>query len=128
MVLYHYTSKEAFQEIFRTNLIHPSDPWTTMDASYGRGWYFTDMAPDKCDAWTVAYCWRSISEFKKVQCYLKYEIPDDILIKCRDHVYVLYSWNARIKYLEGKETPNCGKAPCFRCEVISNVKKFLGVV
>lgn len=126
MILYHYTTKAAFDEIMRTRNLLPTEPWTTMDKAHGHGWYFTDLAPDKCDAWTVAYCWRSISEFGKVQCHLKFDIPDDILKHCRDHVYMIAAWNDRIKYLEEKETQKCPKGPCMLCDVISRVKQFLG--
>lgn len=127
MLVYHYTSKSSFNDILRTAVLTPSDPWTTMDASYGHGWYFTDFPPDKCDAWTVAYCWRSISVFTKVECYLKFEIPDDILKHCRDHVYMISAWDDRIKYLEGKETPKCPKGPCLLCDAIASVKQFFGL-
>ena len=126
MILYHYTSKKSFDDILRTNSIIPSDPWTTMDASYGRGWYFTELPPDKCDAWTIAHCWRSVSVFSKVESYLKFDIPDDILKHCRDHVYMINGWDNRIKYIEGKETPKCSKAPCALCDVVSKVKKYFG--
>ena len=127
MILYHYTSKTAFDQIVSTGKISPTDPWTTMDKAYGHGWYFTDLAPDKCDAWTVAHCWRTVSEFGKVQCYLKFDIPDELLKHCRDHVYMLSVWDNRIKYMEGKETPKCGKGSCFVCEVMTKVKQFLGI-
>lgn len=123
MVLYHYTFKNAFDEIIRTNNILPSDPWTTMDASYGRGYYFTDLPPDHCDAWKVAYCWRSVSVFSKVEYYLKFEIPNDIIINCRNHVYMINDWDKRISYIEGKKAPKCGKGSCLACEVISKVKQ-----
>lgn len=127
MILYHYTSKSAFDQIISTGNLLPTDPWTTMDKAYGHGWYFTDLAPDKCDAWTVAHCWRTVSEFGKVQCYLKFNIPDGLLKHCRDHVYMLSAWDSDIKYLEGKETPKCGKGSCFLCEVMTRVKQFLGI-
>jgi hypothetical protein len=126
MILYHYTSKESFDQILSSGTINASDPWTTMDAAYGHGWYFTDLAPDKCDAWTVAYCWRSLSVFQRVECYLKFDIPDDILRKCRDHVYMISAWNDQIKYLEGNSTPKCSKGSCLACDVISKVKSFFG--
>ncbi|MFH1743732.1 MAG: HYD1 signature containing ADP-ribosyltransferase family protein [bacterium] len=126
MILYHYTSERAFNEIQRTKKIIPTDPWTTMDAAYGHGWYFTDLTPDTCDAWTVAYCWRNAAVFNKVECYLKFDIPDGILKHCRDHVYMISSWDDRIEYLEGKKTPNCSKSPCLSCDVISRVKSRFG--
>lgn len=40
---------------------------------------------------------------------------------------MLSEWDNRIQYLEGKETPKCGKGSCFICEVMTQVKHFLGV-
>lgn len=127
MILYHYTSRKAFDEILRTSTILPSDPWTTMDVAYGHGWYFTDLPPNQCDAWTVAYCWRSLSLFNRVEYYLKFDIPDNILRHYRDHVYMISEWDDRIKYIEGKETPKCSKGSCILCDVISKVKQFFGL-
>ena len=126
MILYHYTTKESFDEITHTNSINKSDPWTTMDASYGQGWYFTDHAPEKCDAWTVAYCWMSLKVFSKVKYYLKLDIPDSILKHCRKHVYMITEWSDDIKYLEGKESPKCGEGACLSCHMIAKVKKAFG--
>jgi hypothetical protein len=126
MVLYHYTSKAAFDEIMRTKTLQRSKPWTAMDSFYGEGWYFTDLPPNTCNAWTIAYCWRSLSVYSRVESYLKFDIPEDIPSHCRDHVYMINLWDNRIKYLEGKETPKCPKGLCIICDVISNVKKFFG--
>jgi len=127
MIVYHYTSKASFDEIMQSKEIRPSDPWTTMDAAYGQGWYFTDLLPNNCDAWTAAHCWKSLAVFSKLEYYLKFEIPDDILINCRNHVFMVDIWDDRIGYLEGKETPKCSKAPCMVCDVIVRVKQFLGL-
>jgi len=134
MVVYHYTSKSSFDQILASGTLlrsspalMRSNPWTTMDSAYGDGWYFTDLPPDKCDAWTVAHCWRSVSAFNKVENYLKFEIPEGILKHCRDHVYMLSTWDQRIRYLEGKATPRCPKAPCILCEAIARVKAFFGL-
>ncbi len=126
MILYHYTTKQSYDEIINSKTIRPSNPWTTMDSAYGHGWYFTDFTPDKCDAWTVAHCWRSLSVFEKVEYYLKFDIPDDLLKRCRDHVYMITAWDNRIQYLEGKANSKCPKGSCFACEVISKVKQFFG--
>lgn len=127
MILYHYTSTSAFDQILRTREILPSDPWTTMDFAYGRGWYFTDIPPTQCDAWTVAYCWRSLSVFNKVESYLEFDVPDGLATRCREHVYMIGTWDKRITYLEGKQTPKCPKGPCLACAIISTVKQFLGL-
>ncbi len=127
MILYHYTSKESFDKITRTNSLQKSDPWTTMDASYGHGWYLTDLPPDHCDAWKVAHCWRSLSVFSKVRYYLKFDVPDGVYKRCRDHVYMINTWPDTIKYLEGKEAPKCGKGSCLVCDVIGTVKSFFGL-
>jgi hypothetical protein len=128
MILYHYTSKTSFDNIMQTKTILPSDPWTTDDSSYGRGYYFTDLPPEHCDAWKVAHCWKSLSVFEKVEYYLKFDVPDAILKHCRQHVYMISTWDNRIKYLEGKVAPKCGTATsCFICKVINTVKNFLGL-
>lgn len=128
MILYHYTSKAAFDEIIRTGDIKPTDPWTTMDKAYGHGWYFTDIEPTHCYAWTVAYCWRDVSTsvFGKTEAYLKFEMPDHLPRHCRDHVYMLSQWDDNIKYLEGKTTNKCSKGPCFICDILTKVKKAFG--
>ncbi len=127
MILHHYTSMDAFNEITRTRTINASDPWTTMDAAYGRGWYFTDITPDKCRAWTVAYCWRRLDIFTRVEAYLKFDIPEEVLQHCREHVYMLAEWDSRIKYLDGGPVPKCPTAvSCIVCHVVAGVKKFFG--
>lgn len=135
MILYHYTSADNFRAITRSGLLHASDPWTTMDAAYGHGWYFTDRPPDKCDAWTVAHCWRSLDVFQRVEYYLKFDIPDHLLKNCREHVWMIdqSDWNGNLNnrwpvtYIEGKKNQGCSKAvSCLVCDVISKVKSFLG--
>ncbi len=122
MILYHYTSTPSFNEITRTGQLNPSDPWTTMDAAYGHGWYFTDLAPDQCRAWTVAYCWRQLDIFARVDAYFKFEIPDGIATRCREHVYVVKQWDQQITYLGGAQTQKCTKSfSCLFCDVITSV-------
>lgn len=98
-----------------------------MDAAYGIGFYFTDISPEKCRAWTVAYCWRSLNVFEKVECYLKFNIPNDIIQNCREHVFMISDWDERIVYLEGNPTPKCSLGQCFMCHMVSQVKQALGL-
>ena len=79
MIVYHYTSKESYNEIMRTTAIKPSSPWTTMDANYGVGWYFTDLGPDTCDVATAYHCWRDTTALDRVEYYLKFDIEPKIL-------------------------------------------------
>jgi hypothetical protein len=112
----------------RTNTLNRSDPWTTMDAAHGVGWYFTDLGPDTCDAWTLAYCWRRLDIFTRVEANLKFYIPDEIVTHCRDHAYILKTWDNRIKYLEGNRNRKCPKAvSCLLYETITRVRRFLGL-
>jgi len=136
MILYHYTSSEAYDNIIAGNVLNPTQPFLTQDAAYGYGWYLTDQPPTNCDAWTVAHCWQTvgISIFGKIECYLKFDVPDWMVKKGREHVYLiaLSSWdgklspNGAIKYLEGAKTPGCSKKPCWLCESIAKVKAFFG--
>jgi uncharacterized protein (DUF39 family) len=124
MIYYHYTTKNSYEQIIKTNQIMMSDPLTTMDASYGKGWYFTDLGPNNCNAWTAAHCWRSLNVFEKVEYYLEFDIPDNLIKKCRDHVFMLNIWDQQIQYKNGGENPKCPKGPCLKCEVISKIKEF----
>ena len=127
----------SFDNILRTKQIDPSAPWTTMDSSYGHGWYFTDREPaTACNAWTVAHCWRRLDIFNRVEYYLKFDVADHVLKKCREHVWMISApqWDGTIDgswpvvFLEGKKNPGCTKAvSCLVCDVIGKVKQFFGL-
>jgi len=92
MILYHYTTKESYDEIVRTEELIPSTPWTTMDAYAGDGWYFTDLTPSNSDITIAEHCWLDTSPatLLKVECYLKFDIDVDELLKnTRPHVYMM---------------------------------------
>ena len=122
MILYHYTTKEAHDEIMTTGEFKPSDPWTTMDAAYGRGWYFTDIDPTKCESFIAFSCW-TLAAFNRVRCYFKFEIDASLITKCsRDHVYVVSNWDSnKIKLVDHGENRLCGSRPHENCE---NYKKY----
>ncbi|MHB8104970.1 MAG: HYD1 signature containing ADP-ribosyltransferase family protein [Dehalococcoidales bacterium] len=124
MIVYHYTTKEGFDDIKRTGTLRRSDPWTTMDAEYGTGWYFTDLDPHKCDLMVISYCWNNTTDIvlSRVAYYFKFDINESILVRTRDHVYMVEKWDeALIKYISGEKSENCGKKPCNTCE---NAKKY----
>lgn len=117
MIVYHYTSKESFDEIKRTGEFKPSNPWTTMDAAYGFGWYFTDLDPDTCDMELTYNCWRNTNVLNKVQYYFKFDIDASILQKCREHVYMVRKWDRNlVKYLGKYKNKDCPLKPCETCE------------
>jgi hypothetical protein len=124
--LYHYTTKSNLDSILATNKIKASDPLTTMDAAYGVGYYMTDLGIDKCDIAIAFRCWKSIKALGKIECYIKFEVEDDVLTKCRDNVYLITNWDiAKVKFIEGKEIPSCSKYPCETCETGKKIiKKF----
>jgi len=127
MILYHYTSNKSFNEITRTGL-KASAPWTAKDSAYGPGWYFTDLAPETCDAWTVAFCWRRLDVFTRVESYLKYDIPDEIVTFCREHVYMIKRPDARIRYIDGGPNKKCSTSiSCFVCDTFKRVRAWLGL-
>lgn len=126
MILYHYTTKEGYDEIQRTGTINPSNPWTTMDAAYGTGWYFTDLDPEKCDVMVIYYCWNNTSDtvLQRVEYYLKFDIDSTILKKTREHVFMVESWDrGLIKHIGSYKNRDCPKKPCNTCE---NAKKIRG--
>lgn len=119
MIVYHYTTEESYNEIQRTKIIRPSDPWTTMDAAHGNGWYFTDLEPQTCDMGVAYHCWRNTSTnvLEKAEYYLKFDINSQILINCREHVYMIQKWDENlIKYLGGGKNKDCGLKPCLTCK------------
>ena len=117
MIVYHFTAKESYDEILRTKNIVPSNPWTTMDAAYGSGWYFTDLTPDTCEMAVAYHCWRNSNALERIQYYLKFDIDFSLFKKCRDYVYMVDNWDKNlIKYLGGYKNKDCPKKPCGTCE------------
>lgn len=117
MIVYHYTSEESYNEIMKTKIFQRSNPWTTMDAAYGNGWYFTDLDPQKCNMYVSKKCWQNTKAIYRVVYYLQWEIADQILTKCRDNVYMLNNWEEKhIKFLGGGKNTKCPKEPCETCE------------
>ncbi len=117
MIVYHYTTKEASGEITSSGEIRPSNPWTTMDAAYGTGWYFTDLGPDTCEMAIAYRCWGNSNVLNRVQHYLKFDIDGSILEKCRERVYMVREWNKNlIKYLGSYKNKECPSKPCYNCE------------
>src|SRR5574343_948981 len=89
MLLYHYTTKNGYETITRTGQFARSSPFTTIDSAYGDGWYFTDLDPEKCDPVILSHCWKNINVTDRIQHYLKFEINNSIVIKCREHVFMV---------------------------------------
>lgn len=117
MILYHYTTKNSYENITQSGQFARSSPLTTMDSAYGDGWYFTDLDPKKCDPMILWYCWQNVKVTERIEYYFKFDINDAIVKKCRDHVFMISSWaNQHIKYLGGDKNRNCSSKPCNVCE------------
>jgi hypothetical protein len=122
MTLYHYTTKDNFDAIIKTSQFKKSSPWISQDHTYGDGWYFTDLDPQKCDIAIALQCWQDEDLIQKVQYYLKFEVDDTIKTRCRDNVYIVKSWDkAKITYIEGKMIPHCDQRPCSKCSQGRNI-------
>jgi hypothetical protein len=137
MILYHYTSKSSYESIIKNKDLYPSSGFIQQDAAYGNGWYMTDIEPEKCHGWIAAYCWQSLSSeiFGKIECYLKFDVPDYMVQKGRDHVYLIpvNSWTGvldsfgTVKYLEGGKVRKCNTAIfCWICNKLQNIKNHFG--
>ena len=117
MIVYHYTTKESYDEIIRSGNFQPSNPWTIMDSAHGSGWYFTDLELEKCEMYVMYVCWRNVYVEERISYYLKYEIDESILTTCREHVYIISNWyDNLIKYIGGGQNKPCGSKPCRTCE------------
>jgi len=88
MIVYHYTSEEAYNEIMRTNEFRPSFFSTALDAAYGPGWYFTDLDPNTPDSQLYYYLWRQPVP-ERVKRYLEFDIDSSLLENTRIHIYRL---------------------------------------
>ena len=115
MLLYHYTNKKALAAIVRSGLIKPSNPWTAADATYGTGWYFTDLSPDDCDLDIAYFCWGNPHFARRVKCYVAFDIPVSLVKRCRKHVYMVKSWDRRIREVGRGEKGDCPQKPCSTC-------------
>ena len=135
MILYHYTSKDSYESITKSKKWYPSNGFIQQDSAYGHGWYLTDIAPETCNAWTVAYCWQRVDQdiFGKAEYYLKFDVPDSMRKNGREHVYLIpeHLWTGdlnnygAVKYLGGDKTGKCTTAvSCWICKKIQEVKTF----
>ena len=86
MIYYHYTDKHGYEEISRTNEFKPSYFSQALDATYGPGWYFTDLTPDKADD-ELYELWGGVAESDKTKYYIEFDIDPDVLQHCRPHVW-----------------------------------------
>jgi len=87
MIVYHYTSEDAFNQIMRDSSFRPSSFSTALDATYGEGWYFTDLAPHVPDSELCQIWGRCVPE--RVNRCLVFDIDDSLLQNTRPHVYRL---------------------------------------
>jgi len=137
MIYYHYTPKYSYENIIRNKKLNPSNGFIQQDAAYGNGWYMTDIKPEDCYGWIAAYCWQSLSReiFGKIECYLKFDVPDSMIKKGREHVFLIpeQKWtgdinnSGTVKYLGGGEVAKCNTAvSCWICHTIQNIKNRFG--
>lgn len=88
MIVYHYTTKESYNEIMRTREFQPSFFSTALDAVYGEGWYFTDLPPLSSNE-ELYQIWGQ-PEPERVECYLVFDIDYSTLLQdTRPNVYKL---------------------------------------
>ena len=107
MILYHYTTKEGYDQIKRTKQFILSDKNTTMDAASGDGLYFTKIDPEKCESYLTFACW-GIPVFDRTRYYFKCSIVDTIVKECRPNVYLVKSWEiGQLHIIEDGATRYC---------------------
>jgi hypothetical protein len=88
MIVYYYTSKSEYDEIMRSKEFRPSYFLRVVDASYGAGWYFTDLSPTTPNSELYYYLWhQSVPE--RIECFLVFDIDPHLLQNVRPHVYRL---------------------------------------
>jgi len=106
MVLYHYTTWENGQKILRTRQWFPSTDLVN-DSTYGQGYYCTDLDPSTSDLLIALYCWQLRDQIDKVRFYIKIQVPDTWVRRCRDHVYLIPSDAiSQIQVLDSGDKPS----------------------
>lgn len=127
MKLYHYTSKESYEQILAMRELKPSVNSTT-DASYGPGWYFTNLGPESCEMNIKIKCWGSNIPQKKIEYYFCFDVPDDGYIPCRENVYLIPLGPQPQWKLEshGKKM-ECPRKPCEKCPNYTTENKQRGI-
>lgn len=88
MIVYHYTSEEAYNAIINSKKFKPSYLNPQMDTAFGEGWYFTNLPPETEDNKLQQSLWMR-SEPLKCKKYIAFEIDDNLLQFCRPNVYRL---------------------------------------
>ncbi|MCK4352572.1 hypothetical protein KAW65_04100 [candidate division WOR-3 bacterium] len=88
MIVYHYTSIEAYNNIISSKKFFPSYLNPQMDTAFGEGWYFTKLSPETEDKKLQNAIWLK-DEPTKCKRYLAFEIDDSLLHYCRPNVYRL---------------------------------------
>ena len=94
-VLYHYTNEAGYTGILASGELRPSNPVLNglrRDATYGFGWYFTDLDPSYCDVCIAEACWENYKSVTKVTHYFAFEAHDDVPERGRSWVYVVREW------------------------------------
>lgn len=125
MILYQYAPRALFNDVLHGKNPVSFEYWNPSDKTPPQGWYFTDISPRQCNVLNLAFCWRNVYAFTKNDCYLMFDVPEQLLEGCGEHLHHVSSWDQRIRLMESGETPKCTRGPCLMCENIPKVKKLL---
>lgn len=117
MVLYHYTDAKGYNGITNTNVLMPSTD-SMIDATHGRGYYFTDLSPDKCDRQIAKCCWGNKLFTDRVQYFLTCDIPQGVYQWCKPNVYLVPEGRAsNFNLIRKGPKPYCSLKPCNACSL-----------
>ena len=136
MTLYHYTTSEHYQQIMKDWKMYPSGGFIPqVDCTYGEGWYMTDLGPNTCRAYTVAYCWGNITRdlFQKVQYSLEFEVAAGCFSLGRNHVYLVpeTQWDGNffnrinVNYVGAQQITRCQSWECFDCTKVMEAMRMV---
>jgi hypothetical protein len=123
MFLFQYATAGVYNTISGGKNPIPPAYWMPTDKAFGRSYYFIDIDPNQCNVVNLAQTFRNVYLFSKSEYYLKFNVPEDLLIACGPHVYRVNAWDPRIQLLESGRSPQCSRGPCVMCETIPKAKK-----
>jgi hypothetical protein len=119
MDLYHYTNQAGYNAIVTSGVLLPSTD-RVIDATYGEGYYFTDLGPSSCERRIADACWQNKFMTFKVEYYIKFNIPYGLAKWCRSNVYLVTTGTmTNFNVLEKGRKPNCSLKTWTSCEKCS---------
>jgi HYD1 signature containing ADP-ribosyltransferase len=117
MGLYHYTKGASHVDLMEADRLVPSKD-KEHDATYGSGWYLTDLGPSACEKTLVQHCWPRTERAERARHYLELDVVAGKVLEMQKHVYfVPDSSSVQFELVSQGEVLECTLKPCDVCSL-----------